>query len=132
MKTFGKNWLRSQITPEILEKNGVDFAPLNKALEKEGGLYFYILDSFGFDIRSRKVNDNEAYKLSTAISQIQYLSLLQSKIGVISKAIHDQGSENVCWAYAISSMLRLRSDPLSKNTTSKTLWKFSRTRITIK
>ena len=85
MKTFGKNWLRSQITPEILEQNGVDFGPLNKALEKEGGLYFYILDSFGYDIRSSQVNENEAYKLSTAISQIQNLSLLQSKIGMISK-----------------------------------------------
>ena len=25
---------------------------------------------------------------------------------ILSSAIHDQGSENVCWAYAISTMLR--------------------------
>ena len=70
--------------------------------------------------------------MSTAISQVQNLSLLQSiaEIGLISKgqiyykdillvglyiqssinfsnsAIHDQGTEDVCWAYAIATMLR--------------------------
>ena len=87
MKNFSKNWLRSRITCEILEKNGVNFGHLNKALEKEGGLYFYIFDYFGYDIRSSQVNKNEAYKMSTAMSQMQKLSLLHSneEIGNITK-----------------------------------------------
>ena len=87
MKTFDENWLKSGIKSEILEQNGVEFGPIKKALEQEGGLYFYILDYFGDDIRSSQVNENEAYKMSTAISQVQNLSLLQSKaeIGMISK-----------------------------------------------
>ena len=87
MKNFDKNWLKSRINSEILERNGVDFGHLNKALEKEGGLFFYILDYFGYDIRSSLVNENEAYKMSTAISQRQKLSLLESnsKIGNITQ-----------------------------------------------
>ena len=79
MKTFDENWLKSRIDYEILERDGVDYAHVNKALEKEGGLYFYILDYFGYDIRSSQVNENEAYKMSTAISQIQKLSFFHSK-----------------------------------------------------
>ena len=68
-------------------KYKVDMSHLDKALEKEGGIFFYILDYFGYDIRSSQVNENEAYNLSTAISQIQNLSLLQSNIdlGLTSK-----------------------------------------------
>ena len=90
MKTFDENWLKSRIDSEILERNGVDFGHLEKALEKEGGLYFYILDYFGYDIRSSKVNGNEAYKMSTAISKRQKLSLLQSllQIGIITKGLY--------------------------------------------
>ena len=87
MKNFDKNLLKNRINCEILQQNGVDLSHLNKALEKDGGLYFYILDYFGYDIRSSQVNENEAYKMSTAISQIQKLSFLQSKpeMGKISK-----------------------------------------------
>ena len=86
LKSVEKNWLRKKMTSEILEQNGVDFGPLNKSLEKEGDLFFYILENFGYDIiiRSSQVNENEAYKMSTAISQVQNLSLLQSiaEIGI--------------------------------------------------
>ena len=82
MKTFDKNCLRSPIDCEILEQNGLDLGHLNKALEKEGGLYFYILDYFGYDIRSSQVNENEAYKMSTAISQMQKLSMFQSNVEI--------------------------------------------------
>ena len=58
----------------------VNLIRLNKALEEEGGIYFYILEYFWYDIRSSQVNENEAYNLSTAISQIQNLSLLESKV----------------------------------------------------
>ena len=87
MKNFDKNWLTIRIDSEILEKNGVDFKYFHKALEKEGVLFFYIFDYFGYDIRSSRVNENEAYKMSTAISQIQKLSLLQSnlEIGNVTK-----------------------------------------------
>ena len=49
---------------------------------------------------------------NTAYSYFQRLFLNSSfyqwwvKIFISSSAIHDQGSENVCWAYAISTMLR--------------------------
>ena len=87
IKTFDENWLTGRIQSEILEDYGVDLSPLSDAFEKEGGIYFYILDYFGYDIRSSQVNENEAYKMSTAISKIQNLSLLQSKVelGLISK-----------------------------------------------
>ena len=87
MKTFDKDLLRSKINSESLEQNGVDLGHLNKALEKEGGLFFYILEYFGYDIRSSPVNENEAYKMSTAMSHMQKLSLRQSnvEIGQISK-----------------------------------------------
>ena len=87
MKNFDKNWLISHINCKILEQNGVDFGHLNKALEKEGGLYFYILEYFGYNIRSSQVNENEAYKLSTAMSQMQNISFRQSnaEIGNITK-----------------------------------------------
>ena len=86
-KTFDKNWLTSRIEIEVLEENGVDLSPLKDVLEKESGIYFYILDYFGNDIRRSQVNENEAYEISTAISQSQNLSLLQSKVelGLISK-----------------------------------------------
>ena len=87
IKTFDKIWLAGRIKSKILEENGLDLSPLSDALEKESGIYFYILDFFGNDIRSSQVNENEAYRMSTAISQIQNLSLLQSKVelGLISK-----------------------------------------------
>ena len=58
----------------------INLSHLNKALEEEGGIYFYILDYFGYDIRSSQVNKNEAYIMSTAISKIQNISLLESKV----------------------------------------------------
>ena len=87
MKNFDKHWLKNRINSDILEQNGLNFGHLNKALEKEGGLFFYIFDYFGYDIRSSQVNENEAYKMSTAISQMQKLSLRQSnaEIGNITK-----------------------------------------------
>ena len=76
-----------QIKSEVLEENGIDLSPLSDVLGKESVIYFYILDYFGNDIRASQVNENEAYKMSTAVSQIQNLSLLQSKVelGMISK-----------------------------------------------
>ena len=87
IKTFDKIWLAGRIKSKILEENGVDLSPLSDVVVKESGIYFYILDYFGNDIRPSQVNENEAYKMSTAISQIQNLTLLQSKVelGLISK-----------------------------------------------
>ena len=79
IRTFNGNWLRSKITAEILEENGIDLQLFNKGLENEGAFYFFILDHFGYDVRSSRVNENEAFKISTAISQIDNLSLMQSK-----------------------------------------------------
>ena len=79
MKSFDESWFTNRITTKILQNSGVDLGPLNDSLEKEGGLYFFILEKFGFDITSSQVNKNEAYKMSTAISHMQKLSLLESK-----------------------------------------------------
>ena len=79
IRKFDEKWLKGKITAEILEKNGIDLQLFNKGVENEGGFYFFILDHFGDDIRSSRVNENEAYKISTAISQVENLSLLQSK-----------------------------------------------------
>ena len=79
MKSFDASWFTNRISTEILQNSGVYLSPLNDSLEKEGGLYFFILEKFGFDITSSQVNKNEAYKMSTAISHMQKLSLLESK-----------------------------------------------------
>ena len=79
MKSFDESWFTDQISTEILQSSGVDLSPLNDSLEREGGLYFFILQKFGFDITSSQVNKNEAFKMSTAISHMQKLSLLESK-----------------------------------------------------
>ena len=80
MKFFDESWFTNRITTEILQNSGVDLGPLNDSLEKEGGLYFFILEKFGFDITSSQVNKNEAYKMSMAVSHMQKLSLLESKL----------------------------------------------------
>ena len=89
MKSFDESWFTNRITTGILQNSGVDLGPLNDSLEKEGGLYFFILEKFGFDITSSQVNKNEAYKISTAISHMQKLSLLESKLqrDIISEGI---------------------------------------------
>ena len=79
IKKFDENWLKGKITAEILQENRIDLQLFNKGLENEAAFYFFILDHFGYDVRSSRVNENEAYKISTAISQIDNLSLLQSK-----------------------------------------------------
>ena len=61
--------------------------PFNKAVEKEAGINYYIQNYFGLNTSSGQLNENRAYKLSTPISQLQNLSLLQSnaQLGLISK-----------------------------------------------
>ena len=83
---FEENWLKNKIDSEILAKNNVDLEPLNEALENNG-LFYFIREHFGSDMRSSRVNENDAYNLSTAISKIQNLSILESKVelGLISK-----------------------------------------------
>ena len=86
VKNFEKNWLIGEIGSEIIEKTGVDLSLLEKALEKEGDVYFFILEYFGYDIESSKVNKNEAYEISKAVSRMENLSLLPSnaQLGTIS------------------------------------------------
>ena len=86
IRKFEKDWLKNKISSEILAENDVDLKPLNEAVENNG-LFYFIREHFGADIRSSRVNENEAYEMSTAISKIQNLSLLESKIelGLISK-----------------------------------------------
>ena len=86
LRKFEQKWLRNKITYEILSKNNVDLKPLSEALENNG-LFYFIREHFGADTRSSRVNENEAYEMSTAMSKIQNLSLLESKaeLGLISK-----------------------------------------------
>ena len=86
MKNFDEKWLIEKIGSEILEKNGVDLSLLDKAIENEGDLYFFILEYFGYDIGSSKVNENEAYEISKAVSRMENLSLLTSnaQLGTVS------------------------------------------------
>ena len=82
IRKFDENWLKSKITTEILEENGIDLQQFNKGVENEAGFYFFILDHFGYDVRSSRVHENEAYRVSEAISQnfkIENPSLFQSK-----------------------------------------------------
>ena len=61
--------------------------PLNTAVEKEAGINFYIQNYFGLETSSGQLNETNAYKLSSAISQLQNLSLLHSNahLDMISK-----------------------------------------------
>ena len=87
IRKFEDNLLKNKVSSEVLAENDVDLKPLNEALENNTGLFYFIREHFESDIRSSRVNENEAYNLSTAISQIQNLSLLKSKveIGLVSK-----------------------------------------------
>ena len=60
---------------------------LNKAVEKEAGINFNMQNYFGLETSSGQLNETNAYKLSSAISQLQNLSLLQSNahLEMISK-----------------------------------------------
>ena len=62
---------------------------LQKAVDEESGFYFFILEHFGYDIRSSQVNENDFYYLSTAISQKLKLSSIgaKSKIDLISTGL---------------------------------------------
>ena len=88
-KSFDENMLIEKITQENLENKEVILDVLDKAVEKEGGFYFYILELFGYEMDSSKVNKNEAWKMSTAISHMQNISSLyfEQKIGILSKGI---------------------------------------------
>ena len=55
---------------EKLEKSGLDLSFLNKAVEEQAGIYFYLLDCYNFDPRSSVFNKKSAFKLSRAVSQI--------------------------------------------------------------
>ena len=68
MKNYDENLLMTKISSKTLLENRVHLDILNQTVEKEAGLYYYILDHFGYEISSSKVNENEAYKLSKAIS----------------------------------------------------------------
>ena len=74
MKDFDENMLMKKITSGNLEGKGVVFDQINKALENEGVFYYFVLDFFGYEWDSSKVNKNEAWKMSAAISQFANLS----------------------------------------------------------
>ena len=89
LKRFDENLFASKISSKILGERRVSQSSLEKSVEEEGGFHFFILEHFGFDIRSSQVNENDFHYLSTAISQKLKLSSVESnsKIGLISKGL---------------------------------------------
>ena len=79
MKNYDENLLMTRISSKTLLEKGVDLSILNRTVKDEAGFYFYILDHFGFDISSSKVTENEAYKMSKALSNEENDSLTHSK-----------------------------------------------------
>ena len=89
LKNIDENLLASKISSEILADERVAQSMLQKAVDEESGFYFFILEHFGYDIRSSQVNENDFYYLSTAISQKLKLSSIgaKSKIDLISTGL---------------------------------------------
>ena len=89
LKNLDENLLASKISSEILADERVAQSMLQKAVDEESGFYFFILEHFGYDIRSSQVNENDFYYLSTAISQKLKLSSIgaKSKIDLISTGL---------------------------------------------
>ena len=87
LKNLGENLLASKISSKLLGEKRVAQNKLQRAVDEEYGFYYFILEHFGYDIRSSQVNENDVYCLSTAISEKLKLSSVKSnsKIGLISK-----------------------------------------------
>ena len=87
IKNSDKDFIE-KIDSENLEDSGLDLSFLNKAIEKEGHLYFFILDFFGYDVRSSFINKNSACNMSEG--EIANLSLSSTTIrsvpGLLSKS----------------------------------------------
>ena len=89
MQNLDKNTLTEKISSDILEKEGVALYPINKALENEGGFYYYFLTFFGFEMKSSKVNKNNVWKMTTAKSHMENLSSIycNQKLGMLSQGM---------------------------------------------
>ena len=75
-KVLGETkFFEDKITFEDLENFGVDIGPLKKAEQSEMGATIEIMEYFGSDVRSRRVNENEAWVESAALSHFKNLSL---------------------------------------------------------
>ena len=75
IEDFDKTFLSGKITREDLENRGIDLHPMRLAEEREMGSIVAMLEYFGFDIRSRRVNENEAWPMSAAVSHFEKLTL---------------------------------------------------------
>ena len=75
IKKLDENWLVGKITWEVMDNIGINLVPLKAAEEKEMSLILEILGYFKFDIQSRRVNENEAWKMSAAVSHFVKLTL---------------------------------------------------------
>ena len=75
IKKFDDNWLTGKITREVLENIGIDLHPMRLAEEREMGAIVEILQYFDFDVGSERVNANEVWPMSAAVSHSQKLTL---------------------------------------------------------
>merc|ERR1712025_976490 len=62
MKNLDRKMLTEKINSDILEREKIVLEPINKALENEGGFYYYFVTFFGFEMNSSKVNKNNVWK----------------------------------------------------------------------
>ena len=75
IKDYEPKLFTGKITRSFLENLGIDLHPMELAEEREVGAIMEILGYFEFDIGSRRVNENEAWKMSTAMSHFEKLTL---------------------------------------------------------
>ena len=88
-ENFDKNLFTEKIKSDILEREGVVLGPINKALENEGGFYYYFVTFLGFEMNSSKVIKNETWKMTTAKSHMENLSSIycNQKLGMLSQGM---------------------------------------------
>ena len=74
-----KSWLTGKISAEVLENCGIDLEPLYLAEQREMGTMYYMAQSFFKDtlqdIGSTQVNENQAWKMSQAVSHFRNITL---------------------------------------------------------
>ena len=82
------NYVNNKLSSQNLQSLGVELGPLNSAEEKEMGTIMEILGYFDFEIGSRRVNENEAWRMTAAVSHFEKLTLqtLNNTVNNLSKS----------------------------------------------
>ena len=86
MQNLDRNMLTEKVNSNILERQGVVLEPINKALENEGGFYYYFVTFFGFEMNSSKVNKNNVWKMTSHMKKLSSVYCNQ-KLGMLSQGM---------------------------------------------